>query len=159
LKRNRPIFGPINTALPYIWEGKVLALVVSDPQRASVLPDVPTTLEAGFPNSDYTVWVGMFAPAKTPRSIIDQLHQETFKALQAPSTREKLAKVGIEPRVMTRAEFDVRVQNDIAISRALVKAAGIKANKQGPDSIASPTEDQQASSISACRHLGQYGRL
>jgi tripartite-type tricarboxylate transporter receptor subunit TctC len=90
---------------------------------------VPTTLEAGFPNSDYTVWVGMFAPAKTPRSIIDQLHQETFKALQAPSTREKLAKVGIEPRVMTRAEFDVRVQNDIAISRALVKAAGIKANK------------------------------
>ncbi len=61
-------FCPISTALPLIRDGRVLALVVSTPTRASDLPDVPTTLEAGYPDSDTTIWYGVFMPAKTPRA-------------------------------------------------------------------------------------------
>ena len=63
------------------------ALAVSTPQRSSALPDVPTTLEAGYKNSDYTFWTGLFVPAKTPREIVDKLAQETQKALAAPGVR------------------------------------------------------------------------
>jgi hypothetical protein len=59
----------IATALPFIREGKLVALALSTPQRSSALPDVPTTLEAGYKNSDYTFWTGLFVPAKTPREI------------------------------------------------------------------------------------------
>src|SRR5262249_13318839 len=71
----------IATALPFIREGKLVALAVSTPQRSSALPDVPTTIEAGYKNSDYTFWTGLFVPAKTPREIVDKLAQETQKAL------------------------------------------------------------------------------
>ena len=76
-------FCPISTAMPFILDGKVIPLVVSSPTRAASLPNVPTTLEAGFPNSDYTVWIGLFAPAKTPRPIIDRMHTEMRKALDS----------------------------------------------------------------------------
>src|SRR5262249_12462961 len=58
-------------------------------QRSSALPDVPTTLEAGYKNSDYTFWTGLFAPAKTPRKIVDKLAHETQKALDAPGVRRE----------------------------------------------------------------------
>ncbi len=63
------------------------------------LPDVPTTLEAGFPNSDYVIWLGVFVPAKTPRAIVDRLHDESIKALQSPGLRERLASLDVEPMV------------------------------------------------------------
>jgi tripartite-type tricarboxylate transporter receptor subunit TctC len=87
----------IATALPFIREGKLVALAVSTPQRSSALPDVPTTIEAGYKNSDYTFWTGLFVPAKTPREIVDKLAQETQKALAAPGVREKLAQQGMDP--------------------------------------------------------------
>ena len=66
-------FCPIATALPHIRDGRLLGLAVSSPKRASALPDVPTTLEAGYPDSDYTFWMGVFAPAKTPPEIVAKL--------------------------------------------------------------------------------------
>ena len=89
-------------ALPFIREGKLLALAVTTPKRSSALPDVPTSLEAGYPNSDYTFWTGMFLPAKTPREIVDRLHQEAQKALQAPGIAQKLAQQGVEPMASRR---------------------------------------------------------
>jgi Tripartite tricarboxylate transporter family receptor len=65
--------------------GKLVALAVSTPQRSSALPDVPTTIEAGYKNSDYTFWTGLFVPAKTPREIVDKLAQMT----SAPSSARK----------------------------------------------------------------------
>jgi tripartite-type tricarboxylate transporter receptor subunit TctC len=102
---------------------------VSGTQRAAALPEVPTTIEAGFPDSDYNFWVGLFAPAATPKAIIDKLNAETVKALQVPAVKAKLAaNAGGDPMPMTPAEFNAFVGKEIDVNAALVKAAGIAAN-------------------------------
>jgi tripartite-type tricarboxylate transporter receptor subunit TctC len=120
-------FCPITPALSLIREGKLRALAVSNTQRASALPDVPTTVEAGFPDSDFDFWVGLFVPKQTPRDIIGKLHQETVKALHNPATQDKLAKLGVEPMVMQPQDFDARVAKETGIAATLAKAAGIAA--------------------------------
>jgi tripartite-type tricarboxylate transporter receptor subunit TctC len=118
----------IATALPFIRSGKLVALAVSTPKRTSALPNVPTTTEAGFKNSDYTFWNGFFAPAKTPRPIVDRLAQETQKALNAPGIKEKLAQQGIDPMPITPADFDAQIKREIDAIVALTKAANLKFN-------------------------------
>jgi tripartite-type tricarboxylate transporter receptor subunit TctC len=118
----------IATALPFIREGKLVALAVSTPQRSSALPDVPTTIEAGYKNSDYTFWTGLFVPAKTPREIVDKLAQETQQALAAPGVREKLAQQGMDPMPITPAEFDAQIRREIHSILVLAKAANLKFN-------------------------------
>jgi tripartite-type tricarboxylate transporter receptor subunit TctC len=121
-------FGPVGTVLSSVREGKVLALAVNGAKRSSALPDVPTLQEAGFKDADYPIWYGVFVPAKTPRDIVDKLHRETLKALQAPKVHEKLAAIGVDPMAMSPAEFDAHVKKEIDLNTALVKAAGIKPN-------------------------------
>jgi tripartite-type tricarboxylate transporter receptor subunit TctC len=121
-------FSPIAVALPEIKDGRLLALAVSSKQRTSALPDIPTTLEAGYPNSDYALWLGLFVPAQTPRAIVDKLHQETMKAVQAPGLRERLAALDVEPMPMTPAEFAAFIKEDVVTQAALAKAAGLKPN-------------------------------
>ena len=121
-------FSPIAVAVPDIREGRLLALAVSSRARVSTLPEVPTSLEAGYPNSDYALWLGMFVPVKTPRAIVDRLHQESVKALQDPALRDKLAGLDVEPMSMTPAEFDAFIKEEIIAQAALAKAAGLKAN-------------------------------
>jgi tripartite-type tricarboxylate transporter receptor subunit TctC len=121
-------FCPINTALPLIRNGQLVALVTNGTARAPELPDVPTTLEAGYRNADFPIWIGMLAPAQTPRSIIDRLNSEAIKAIQVPATQERLAKAGIAPLVMTPSEFDARIKAEIVSNIAVAKAAGIKPN-------------------------------
>ena len=119
-------FGPIGLVLPHIRDGKLAALVVNGARRAAALPDVPTTLEAGFTDAEYPIWFGLFLPVKTPRDVVDKLHRETAKALQTPKVRDKLAALGVDPMVMTPSEFDAYVEKEIAVNAALVKAAGIR---------------------------------
>jgi tripartite-type tricarboxylate transporter receptor subunit TctC len=119
-------FGPVGLVLPYIHQGKLVALVVSGAKRAAALPEVPTTGEAGFANAKYPIWFGLFAPAKTPRNILDKLHDETLKALQAPRVQKKLSALGVDPMVMTRTGFDAYVRKQVIINTALVKAIGIR---------------------------------
>jgi len=118
----------VATALPFIRAGKLVALSVSTPQRSSALPDVPTTLEAGYKNSNYTFWNGFFAPAKTPRDIVERLNRETQKALAAPGIKEKLAQQGVEPMPITPADFDAQIRREIDGILALAKAANLKFN-------------------------------
>jgi len=118
-------FCPINTALPYIREGKLIGLVTSNTKRAAELPDVPTTAEVGLRNADFPIWIGLLAPAKTDRAIIDRLNAEMIKAIQVPLTRERIAKTGIDPLIMTPAEFDARIKAEIAANAMVAKAAGI----------------------------------
>ena len=118
----------MSAALPFVRDGKLVPLAVSSTKRSSALPDVPTTLEAGLADSDYTYWMGMFVPAKTPRDIVERLYQETQKALQLPSVTEKFAPQGIEPMPLTPAEFDALIKKEITDNIALAKAAGLKFN-------------------------------
>jgi tripartite-type tricarboxylate transporter receptor subunit TctC len=119
------VFSPILPSLPFIRAGNAIALGVSTAKRATALPGVPTTIEAGFANSDYNFWIGMFVPAKTPRDIVDKLHRETVKVLQSPEFQGKLASFGADPMLMRPGEFDAYVRNEIAANEALVKAAGL----------------------------------
>jgi tripartite-type tricarboxylate transporter receptor subunit TctC len=118
-------FLPIAAALPLINDGKLTALAVSTARRASALPDVPTTTEAGLKDSAYDFWVGMFVPAKTPPELVARLHDETQKALDAPSVKERYAKLGVEPMRMTQEEFARYFRADIEDTARLVKAAKI----------------------------------
>jgi tripartite-type tricarboxylate transporter receptor subunit TctC len=121
-------FSPIAPALPHIRDGKLVALAVGSAKRAAILPDVPTTIEAGFPDSDYNFWIGLFAPARTPRETVSRLHELASAAFQPAETRERLARLGAEPMAMTPAQFDAHVREELRMNAPLVKAAGITAN-------------------------------
>jgi tripartite-type tricarboxylate transporter receptor subunit TctC len=118
----------VSSGLGFIREKSLLPLAVCTPKRTPALPDVPTTLELGFADSDYTFWNGMLVPAKTPRDIVDRLYRETQKALQLASVQEKFAPQGIDPMPLSPTEFDALIKREIAINLALVKAADIKFN-------------------------------
>jgi len=119
-------FCPISTALPLVNDGRVLALAVSTRTRASDLPAVPTTLEAGYPNSDTTIWYGIFMPAKTPRAILDKFHAAGRRLLATPSMTQKLRQLAVDPMPLNPAEMDTFVANEIAANGKLIKAAGIQ---------------------------------
>ncbi len=121
-------FCPIATALPHIREGRLMGLAVSSPNRASALPDIPTTLESGYPDSDYTFWMGVFAPAKTPPEIVAKLQRELPKALQAPAVKQKLAALGVEAMPLSATEFDAQVKKEIVVYATFAKAAGLTPN-------------------------------
>jgi len=119
-------FCPIVPALPLVRDGKLLAVAVGSSKRATALPDVPTTIEAGFPDSEYNFWVGLFAPGKTPRPLVKRLYQETQKALSSPEMSQRMRTLGAEPMPMTPEQFDAYIRDEIALNAKLVKAAGIK---------------------------------
>ena len=121
-------FVPLPPARGLIAGKKVDALAVSSARRAGALPDVPTTVEAGYPNSEYNFWIGMFLPVKTPAAIVARLHEETIKALKNPAVIERLDKAGGEPMPMSPAAFDDFVRKEIELNAVLVKAAGIEIN-------------------------------
>jgi tripartite-type tricarboxylate transporter receptor subunit TctC len=121
-------FAPISAVLPLLRDGKVVALAVGASKRASILPDLPTTLEAGYPDSDYNFWIGMLVPARTPRDIVNRLHQETSAVLQLPDVQDRVSKLGAEPMLMTPQQFDAYIRDELRVNAALIKAAGITAN-------------------------------
>jgi tripartite-type tricarboxylate transporter receptor subunit TctC len=121
-------FSPLVNALPLLKDGQLQALAVSGSARASALPDVPTTVEAGYPNSEYNFWAGVFAPARTPADIRAKLHAEIAKALQNPATRDKLLGLGADPMPLNSTQFEALVRKEIETNTQLVKAAGIKVN-------------------------------
>jgi tripartite-type tricarboxylate transporter receptor subunit TctC len=120
-------FVPVLPALGFIRDGRLLALAVSTKQRASLLPDVPTTTEAGFKDSDYNFWVGLLAPAKTPPAIIERLHAEVEKAVNTPEVAAKLKGYGADPMLQTTAEFRQQIKDELAANEKLVKAIGLTA--------------------------------
>src|SRR3974390_673782 len=119
-------FSPFLPALPQIKDGRLVALAVSSTHRSADLPDVPTTLEAGFKKSEYDFWFGVFVTPKTPRAIIERLNREVAKALEDPAVKDKLTKLGVQPMPMTAQQFDDYVRGELEQNAALVKAAGIK---------------------------------
>jgi tripartite-type tricarboxylate transporter receptor subunit TctC len=119
-------FAPITPALPLIRDGKLLALTVASSKRASALPDVPTSIEAGVPDSDFDFWVGAFVPKKTPRDVISKMHADIVKAIRNPTIQGKLAQLGVEELIMTPEAFDARIAKEAAIAKKLAKDAKIE---------------------------------
>ena len=107
-------------------DGKLLALAVSTPRRIAALPDVPTIAEAGYPGGEFNFWVGMLAPAKTPRELIAKVNAEVNKALQQPDVIERLAKLGAEPMLMNPAQFDAFIRREHDELGKVLRDAGTK---------------------------------
>ena len=115
------------TTLPLLRDGKLTALAVSAQQRASVMPELPTTIEAGLTaDSVYPFYSALFLPAKTPHDIVEKLYRETAAALAAPPVRERFGTLGVEPMPMTLAQFGEFFRKDVEATVALTKAAGIE---------------------------------
>lgn len=117
---------PALNALPLAKAGKVHALAISSTKRLALMPDVPTLAEEGLPNALYNFWIGAFAPAKTPKPIVDRLNREVVAALNRPDIAEKIRNLGGEPAPMTPVEFDAFVRKEIAVNAEIVKASGYK---------------------------------
>ncbi len=121
-------FSTLLPALQLVQDGKLKALAVSSLHRATALPEVPTTTEAGFPSSDYNFWAGVLVPKATNRSIVDSVFRHAANALQQPEVQARIRSLGADPMAMTSAEFDKLIADEIRINKELVQAAGIKIN-------------------------------
>ncbi|GEP54423.1 tripartite tricarboxylate transporter substrate binding protein [Reyranella soli] len=119
-------FCPIVAALPMIKQGRIVALANGSPRRSPALPDLATTEEQGFPDSGYTFWIGLFAPASTPRTVIDRLNAEAKRALESPEVRERLLELGTDPSPTTSQEFERIIKWEIRDNIDLAKKAAIR---------------------------------
>ena len=113
---------------PQVKEGKLRALAVGSPRRSALFPDVPTTVEAGYPNSDYNFWIGALVASKTPRDIVQRLNKEFNAAVSSPEVREKFLKLGVDPLTMPLPDFEAMIRQEFESNARLIKAAGIQAN-------------------------------
>jgi tripartite-type tricarboxylate transporter receptor subunit TctC len=122
------MFDAITVMAQGVRSGQLRAMGTSGKQRSSVLPDVPTIAEAGVPGYESTIWLGMMAPAGTPKPIIDKLNAEVRKILARSDIKEAWAKQGATPMTMTPDEFDKYLRADIEKWANVVKVSGAKAN-------------------------------
>lgn len=119
-------FGNLPTVITHARNGRLRALAVTGPKRTPAAPDIPTVAESGVPGYEVTTAYGVAAPAKTPRPILDRLHAELIKVLNAPDIRERLQGLGADPVGNTPQEYTAFMQNEIAKWGKVIKAAGIK---------------------------------
>ena len=122
-------FSPIAPVIGQIRNGQLLPLAVGSPRRATALPDVPTTAEAGVPGSEFNFWIGMMAPGKTPREIVNRLHDEVVKALNTPEVKERFAALGADAWTLKPEQFDAYIREEIKSNAVLVKAAGLEVQR------------------------------
>ena len=115
-----------SSAMPNVRSGKLVALAVTTARRVSSLPDLPTVAEAGLPGYEASAWYAMFAPAKTPRIIVDKVQDDVAKALKSSDVREKLSQLVIEPVGSKPAELDAFLKKEIAKWSVVVRESGIK---------------------------------
>lgn len=119
---------PLASALALVKDGKALAIGVTSPKRAALLPDVPTVTESGLPGYTWNFWYGLLAPAKAPRALIKRLNGEITRILRQPDTQQRWVALGAEPAPTTPEQFDKLVADEIVAMSKLARAANIKAN-------------------------------
>jgi tripartite-type tricarboxylate transporter receptor subunit TctC len=122
------MFNSIVAILPHIQAGKLRALAVTSKTRSSLLPDVPSIAEVGWPEYEAGSWYGILAPAGTPPAIIDRLHREIVKALKDPEVAKRLAGEGADVIGSTPQEFAAHIKSELARMGQAVRAAGLSAN-------------------------------
>jgi len=119
-------FGNVPTVIRQARDGKLRAIATTGAKRTPVAPDIPTVAEAGVPGYEVSTFYGVSAPAKTPRPIVDRLHAELVRVLNAPDVRERLQGLGADPVGNTPEQYTAFMQNEIAKWGKVIKAAGIK---------------------------------
>lgn len=120
------VFADISTTMPQVRAGKVNGLAVSTAQRSVLAPELPTMIEAGVPGYDLAAWFAAFAPAKTPRPVVEALHKAIAAALADKATQDRLLAAGIEPEGSTPDALKAFVVAEIAKWADIVKKAGIQ---------------------------------
>jgi tripartite-type tricarboxylate transporter receptor subunit TctC len=120
------MFTGIASAVAHINSGRLNALSVNGPKRSPALPNVPTASESGLPGFEVDFWVGMFAPAGTPREVITKLNGEINRIVNTPEIKEKFLSMGADPVVSTPEQFGSILQKDIERWSKTVKASGMK---------------------------------
>jgi tripartite-type tricarboxylate transporter receptor subunit TctC len=123
------MFDAITVLAPNVREKKVIALGTSGLKRNAVLPEVPTIAEAGVPGYESTIWLGLMAPAKTPKQIIDRLNAEAVKVMARADVKDAWAKQGAVPIPMTPAQFDKYLRADIEKWAKIVAFANLVPKK------------------------------
>jgi tripartite-type tricarboxylate transporter receptor subunit TctC len=119
-------FSSITPATPHIREGRLVALGVSSAKRLSAMSNVPTVAEAGLPGYDAKLWYGLWAPAGTPKAVVEKISKDVARALVAPDVSDRLAKLSAEAMSMTPGEFARFVSAEAQDVAQTVKLAGIK---------------------------------
>jgi tripartite-type tricarboxylate transporter receptor subunit TctC len=114
--------------VPQIKGGRVRALAVTSAKRAGAMPDLPTIAESGVPGYEMVLWIGVFAPAGTPREIADKLNAEVVRIVNLPDIREKLDGMGVDPLGNSSEQVAEWIRREIARFGPVAKAAGIKAD-------------------------------
>jgi tripartite-type tricarboxylate transporter receptor subunit TctC len=116
----------VGSVLPHVKAKRVRPLGVTSEKRSKALPDIPTIAEAGVPGYEFTAWIAVFVPAKTPRPIVDRLNAEIKKALENPDVEKSLSAQTLDPLYMTPEQFARRLQSDYETNARLVKLTGAK---------------------------------
>jgi tripartite-type tricarboxylate transporter receptor subunit TctC len=122
------MFDAITTMAPNVQAGQVRALATTGLKRSTLMPDVPTVAEAGVPNYEATIWLGVMAPAGTPKEIVEKLNAEIGKVVARPDVKEAWSKQGAVPMLMSPVEFDRYLRADIEKWADVVKVSGAKVN-------------------------------
>jgi tripartite-type tricarboxylate transporter receptor subunit TctC len=117
---------PLAAAAPLVRDGRMRAVGITSLKRAAVFPDIPTISESGLKGFRWDSWGGMFAPAKTPRAVVDRLNREVTAALRHPDVVKTMRSLGAEPAPTTPAELDKFVVQDVAAVEKIAKLAGLK---------------------------------
>ncbi len=119
-------FGTMAPVLPHVRAGRLRPLAVTGAKRAPALPDVPTVLESGIKNFEVTLWLAVFAPAKTPRAIVERLNREFTSAINVPQVRDALLLQGLQPETATPAAFSKFLDAEIVKWREVARKANLQ---------------------------------
>lgn len=120
------LYTAVAGALPFVKTQQLRAIAVSSAARVPSMPDVPTLIESGVKDFVFDSWVGLMAPARTPRPVIDRLNQALLAVLRAPDTRDRLQTLGVIPTPGTPEEFGQQIAADLEKNRTVVQGAQIK---------------------------------
>ncbi len=117
------MFTPVLASIPAIRENRLRAIAVSTSKRSTALPNVPTVAEAGLPGFVFDFWIGMLAPAKTPKPVLAKLNTEIARILALPDVKERMATLGAEPMPMSPDQFDAYIKDEYNTLGAVMRSA------------------------------------
>jgi tripartite-type tricarboxylate transporter receptor subunit TctC len=116
----------ITPVLPYLGNGRLIAMGAISPKRLPLAPNVPTMTEQGYPQLDITNWIGIMAPAGTPAPIVRRLNEEMLRAMSQPEVRDRVIGFGLSPAPSTTEEMAARIKSDTPKWEKMIKASGVR---------------------------------